>query len=1047
MVRKLGVLIVLLVGHFFSFAAAPMHFKHLRVSDGLSSNAINAIVQDSEGFIWVGTDEGINRYDGNSFRRFPLVNSISGRSGNIVTRLLIDDQNRLWVCTADAGLFLYNPQRFAFETYFLGNEAQEKGINDIIQRQDGSFLVGFHRHPMLQFKVGEEVTYPPTDPYLFRHNVVLRFFKENDQSIIAAPLGSPIVRQINNKWQLAFGTLEDNEIVPTSHAFVQYGSLSFFGGWDDKVFQYDAQSKKLSVIMTVGLDIADDETNCLHIEGNELWVGSRRSGLHIYNIITKEISHFPALLWDNESISSQQVNCFFKDRNNRLWIGTANGISIYDPSLFQFNVNYLPNARFDEKGTEKVLCVYDDESGLFIGTRKGLYKKTNDSIRKMELSIPKLAVYDVKRDINSQLWIGAENTLYSLNESTGKLSFLDTYHSFSKLNVSTTTIFDIPSSRFSNILNYRLGGEDWLLTSVYGYGFFNVRLSSRSGALYLPAVHEQADTLYENLIRKIHIDSKGEMWIIGYSLGVMKSPRFNFQSMLETSFSMGYKTQFHHYEDWSQNSLFPEVEQINGLPRRLKAFDIFEFEPQRFYLSTYSDGLFKISQENGSWSAEKVPSPHQNLEGIKVDSNGNIWIISGGGFDCYRRELNIWQRFDYRDGFPEKGVSGDIYALKNGDFLACGEGYFITFDPLTLTPNKEVPKVVFTSISINNQRSDSLLIEPNPEFSFDQNYITFEFSALNFTNPEMNQFMYKLAGADDDWVDNGTRNFAAYSDLSPGEYQFMVKGSNNHSVWNETPAVYSFVIEPPFWQRKSFIAFVVISLFILLLAGYNARIQRLQKKQKENLSIAIQAQENERYRLAGDLHDDLGTKMSTLKLYLNSLQELNGQEEMAVSINKHAQELLDMSISDLRVILSDLSPTILQNSGIIAAISRLVGDLSKVADFTIVFHHPTAERRFEREKELALFRVVQELLNNAMKHSKCSNISLTLSFLADQVEIAYLDDGIGLPLNVINEGYGIRNIQQRLELYAGSAKWSSVNLTENPGTAVSVYLPVKFISS
>ncbi|MBI1267041.1 MAG: hypothetical protein GC193_06360 [Cryomorphaceae bacterium] len=1045
MVGKLCVLFALLVGQINSFSAEPLHFKHLRVSDGLSSNRINAIVQDVDGFIWVGTDEGINRYDGNSFRTFPLFNSISGRSGNIVTKLFIDDQLRLWVCTADAGLFLYNPKRLTFESYFLGAEAQEKSINDIIQHNDGSFLVGFQRHPMLQFTVGGEAIYPSTDAYLFRHNVILHFFKDNNQSILAAPLGTQLVRQTNNQWELAFGSVEDNYEVPTINAFVQFGSRSFFGGWNNKVFQYDSETKKLSEVLTVGLDVADDETNCLHIQGNELWIGSRRSGLQIYNLITGEIKHFPTLLWDSESISSQQVNCFFKDRNNRVWIGTANGISIYDPSLFQFDVNFLPNARFEVNGTEKVLCVYDDEDKLFIGTRKGLYQKMNGAVKKMELSIPKLAVYDVKRDKYNKLWIGAENTLYSLNENNGELSFINTYHSFSKYGMSATTVFDIPSSRFTSILNFKLNNDDWLLASVYGYGFVAVNGKTRSGALYIPAVQEGADTLYENLIRKIHVDSEGEMWIIGYSLGVMNSPKFDSHWMEELSFNKGYKTQFHHYEDWQKNAVFPVVEQIEGLPRRLKAYDIFEFQAQKFYLSTYSDGLFVIAKKNNKWVAEKIPSPHQSLEGIRADSNGNIWIISGGGFDCYRPQLNIWQRFDYRDGFPEYGVSGDIYTLKNGDFLACGEGFFITFDPLKLIPNNEIPQVVFTSISVNNHRIDSLLMEIDPVFQFDKNYISFEFSALNYTNPEMNQFKYKLVGADDDWVNSGNRNFATYSDLSPGEYQFMVKGSNNHSVWNEDPTVFRFTIEPPFWQKKSFVTFLAASICLILIAAYNLRIGHLQKKQKENLSIAIQAQENERFRLAGELHDDLGTKMSTLKLYLNSLQEISGQETTAVAINQHAQELLDMSISDLRVILSDLSPTLLQNSGIIAAISRLVSDISKVAEFTIEFSHPEIEKRFENDKELAVFRVVQELLNNAMKHAECSNISLKMSYFNAYIEFTYLDDGVGLPPNLNSQGYGIRNIQQRLDLHAGAAKWSSAKQFDNRGTAVVINLPVTFI--
>lgn len=375
--------------------------------------------------------------------------------------------------------------------------------------------------------------------------------------------------------------------------------------------------------------------------------------------------------------------------------------------------------------------------------------------------------------------------------------------------------------------------------------------------------------------------------------------------------------------------------------------------------------------------------------------------------------------------------------------MACGEGFLVSFDPLKLKANNAIPNTILTSISILNEPNDSLLFQDDLTLTYRQNFVSFEFSALAFTNGDMNQFKYQLEGVDQNWVFAENRNFAAYSDLKPGDYTFKVCSSNNHKLWNENPAVFAFTISPPFWKEPLFISLVTIFIISMLFFFYQLRVKRLKEKQRLRMEVAIEAQEKERNRLAVELHDDLGTKMSTLKLFLNSLEQQENNNDRTKLINANAQQLLDGSIAGLRTVLSDLSPTTLHKQGLFPAIEELISPLNQSGKMEVFFHSDNQRKRVLESIELAVFRVVQELINNAIKHANCSQIVLKLTIDEDTLELNYEDNGIGFPAEIQNQGYGIRNIKQRIEFHHGTAVWMSKNAESPFGTAVLIRVPLK----
>ncbi len=1016
-----------------------IRFSHLNKTHGLSNNIVNCMVQDNDGFIWVGTHEGLNRYDGRDFKQFKLWNETAGKQGNIINNLYIDDQERLWACTADAGLFFLGKNTLQFKHYPF--DTPVLNVLDLQQDQNGDYFVGFERSPALKFQFDSTHVEAQINSY-FRHNLIYHFFESRERKVIAAALGAGLVELEDNQWKPVFNMNDSALMVLTISGFIQNEDFTFFGGWNDKVYIFDHDKYDTQVLHSIDpTHQNDDEIKCLSVVDNYLWIGSRRTGLHLVDLNTKKETHYPPSLWNNESISSNEINCFLKDREGRVWIGTSNGISLYDPILFQFSVDFLPGALLNNTGTNQINCIFEDKNQILVGTQDGMFSLRNRSFTHVPLTTNSLSIYSIQRDTEKRLWIGTNKSINIVREPNMQLIPMNTYYS-PESHSTSRLIFDLPSSRIGNITPRTINGEDWIISSIYGYAILAINSQSLSGTKVISLVNYDEEQIYEGLVRKLYVDRRDKLWVVGFSQGLMYGPRFPKNLTKEVFPNLGQESTSTYPDSLFDISIPCNEKQIVNLPRGLKGYDLIEFENKRFYYTTYGNGLYLIEEKNNQWTAKHLDSPHKSLEGIQVDDSGCIWIITSGGFDCYRPQIDSWQRFDFRDGFPKKGISGDLYKLKDGRLMACGEGYLVSFDPLKIRVNTNQPKTIITSLSIFNTPSDSLLKAKDAVLNYDENFIEFEFSALNFTNGIMNQFKYQLEGIDETIIHAGTRNFATYTDLAPGDYTFNVWSSNNHQIWNDQPTQFSFSISLPFWQTGYF--YVLVGLFMcgLVLIYYTSRLNALKQQQKLKMEVAIEAQEKERNRLAAELHDDLGTKMSTLKLFLNSLDQQSELDENSKRINASAQELLDGSIAGLRNVLADLSPNVLFKRGLSAAIHDLVEQLNKSNELEVFFISSNPNQRSTESRELALYRVVQELVNNSLKHAQCTKIHIELEFKDRLISLRYEDNGIGIPHEIQDQGYGIRNIKQRIELHNGEAHWSTNTRNYSSGTTVTVQLPL-----
>ncbi len=477
-------------------------------------------------------------------------------------------------------------------------------------------------------------------------------------------------------------------------------------------------------------------------------------------------------------------------------------------------------------------------------------------------------------------------------------------------------------------------------------------------------------------------------------------------------------------------------EKIPNFPAEV--FDMMEISDGLYWITSTSGGLFKLNLKDNTLI--HFENSYPNMYGMEKDMNGNLWILSSAGLEFFNTTENTFYHFGQSDGIPDEGLQGYFYKDKDGYFYAGGKGYYLKFKPEEIKFNSVKPIASITHFKIFDKIADSLLFEKSINLSYRQNHFSFDFTSLNFTDANENKFQYKLEGLDEQWISAGTRNYVSYTNLNGGNYIFKIKSSNNNNVWSD-PASVAIYIRPPFWQYKLFIPALIIILAAAGFLIYRNRIKNIHRLQTEKLLAEIDAQEKERRRIARDLHDEFGTKMSALKIYLSTYEKfIDHQNQEAVKTKKELYSIVDDSMHDLRSLLMDLSPKTLEMHGFASALNDLTNRLTNTHLFHIKSYVFPQLERFDAKYELPIFRITQELINNSIKHADCKEISIQLFYRDNCIIFSYEDDGKGFDLEKIkSEGYGLKNIETRVSILEGKVSWDS-----SPGNGINVTIEIPY---
>lgn len=1019
MKRLYLVIATLFVASCASAQKPTLYFERITVQNGLSHNKVNCILQDNRGFIWLGTNDGLNRYDGHRFSIFrnePENNT--SISGNSITGMLEDKSGILWISTADGGLSKYDyrmPPDQQFTQYrHLPNDTSSipgNALNAIMEDNQERIWLGTTHHSVIIF---DKKTTRFSRPVLTGTRGVLSLTKDGFGKIWAGREGGSILKI--NPYTLRYESdpRYDNLYAKLPHAEVsslyrdKHNNI-WFGSWDRQLYQYNAlRSEELSFNNANGFN-NDDVLSFAEDATGWLWIGGRYNGLQLYNTSTGQFYQYPHDPSREGTPADNRINCIFRDRNGMMWIGTNKGVSISNPVQQQFPQHFFPAVN---DLLQTIYAVHETTDGdIFFGTSAGLYirKKNSDALTNLPLRYKNqpLAVTSFFQDGND-LYIGTNYTLFRYNSSTNQLSVLPNTD-------KDKVMSQIIESRVVSMIKDTIEGHPALIVSPYGHYMAYYDLTAQRWVSRMDSAKNilVKFNLIDNLIRKFYKTTNGEIWMANVVLGL---------------------------GEWKKGAL-PKVsyhannpKEKNGLSNN-NIYDIKEDAKGNLWISTYGGGLHYMTTSDRQ--IVHIPNSPNLLEGMQIDLHGNVWMVSNGDVVKYDPVKKIFTQINLPDVEKSGGVTGNLFMDRSGNIYATGLNYYIQFNPDSIRLEQSAPRIWFTDFQVFGHSFSHLLQQKNIVLPYYQNSISISFAApdYNFSSPP--QYAYRLEGSgNSDWVSAGGSGMANYSNLDGGDYTFQVKMINEEGAVDI--AKLQIRIIPPYWKRWWFYALCALLLILLAWGIYRYRINELLKRQ------AI------RNKIAQDLHDSMGSALSSISIYgrVAQIQHTRNEKTQLQEILEKITTTSTDVISEMNDIVWTINP---RNDSMEKILQRMESYSKPLATAEgIAFeldHDPdilTMNLTMEKRKNFYL--IFKEAFNNAVKYGQAKKITTQIRLSKNHIRMTVVDDGKGFDRDKVQThshtragGNGLTNMVMRAQEMGGTCQISS---TPGSGTRIMLDFPV-----
>ncbi len=816
-------------------------FQQLFLEHGLSQSIVKSICQDKRGFIYFGTEDGLNRYDGYGFtvmRHKPKdTNSLSY---NDVTTVYEDHEGIIWIGTFNAGLNRFDPSEESFSRFQFqlndNNSISHNNINCIFEDNDGTLWIGTDNGlNKLVVKGSNKNIYSfkhyfniPGDPNSLSNNYIHSFYQAKNGTF----------------WIGTEGGI--NKMIPG----IKPDQNPYFVSY--KYSTKDPKSLSNNIVRTI-----------LEDKDGDLWVGTD-DGLNRFEQNKDGTNSFTRYKFNpanSNSLSHNQVYALCEDNSGILWIGTnGGGLTLYDKKDNQFT-RYLNDPQNPRSlSYNEIRTIYKDISGIiWIGTYGSGINKVTRGVNQFLLyshrtnqtnSLSHPIVWSIQEDEDKILWIGTHG---------GGLDKLDrkthTYSHFVHEPGNSNSL----SNNIVRVIFEDKEGYLWLGTHGGGVDKFDRTNGTFKHYRFKP---DDPASLSDDEIRSIYQDRAGTIWIGTYGRGLNKFIESNdkfirFTNIPGDSNSLSNDFVRVIYEDNAGNFwIGTEGGGLNKFDRKTGVFKRFRANPNNtnsisndyifsihegaggiLWMGTFGGGLNKFNPVTQKFKYYTVKNglPSDAVYGILADKQGNLWLSTNNGLSRFNPRTEIFKNYTDKDGLQSNEFNGGSYfKSRSGEMFFGGINGFNAFFPANIKENNYVPPVVITSFQKFNKAFN--LGRPIPyikkiALSYEDYVFSFEFSALDYSAPGKNKYAYKMEGLDKDWVyTTSEKRFANYTTLPAGKYLFRVKGSNSDGVWNENGTSIELIIAPPFWQTWWFsllitLLFVAIAYFIYKRRLNNVRLK------------------------------------------------------------------------------------------------------------------------------------------------------------------------------------------------------------------------------
>lgn len=1055
--KKLLLLIVvqILCMHTFVVNAQRIFSTSYTMDDGLAANRVYSILQDSCGFMWFGTDDGLSRFDGIKFKNYYLSEYINATTSNSVKRIFIDRRGKMWI-GLDSGIVIYDSQTDTFRPFNAKTETGETiqtYVVDMIEDNDGEVWIATNGKGLYRFSPNDDIR--------------LRVYRNIPGETNCISQDILMTLQQDSKQNIWIGTYSEGLCCFDKHknTFVTYKRSNLPDSLSDNSIQ----------------KIFEDS------HGN-LWIGTFQNGLDLFNPATRTFTNYQDKSPNNLLYHIHDIKEY---RPGELFISSDNGIGIFKADKGEIIQSDNPSLKIRTGANKFIYSIYiDKEESLWLGSYfDGIkfYSAFQNNFKYYSCSLSATAqagkvVNVIKEGKDDQYWIGTDdNGIFRFNAKTQEITpFRDaasigtTYYCIHDLLVDGDKLYAATYGRGMEVFDLKTGKVESYLynpedsTSISSSRVF-ILYKASNGCIYVGTSNgiccynpqQKKFTRmgsFAGRISAIIEDYHGKIWI-GTSISGLYS--YNIKTGKTTAYQRSD----------NPNSITKNVITTLAIDNR-----------KRLWVGTYGQGLCRYNEDSDNFTRyDHLELPNKIITSI-IPKGDLLWISTNKGLAVYNPDTEYLKTYSKSNGLyneqftPRSGVESSDGKL----FLGSTDG-FCYFFPQDLRENTYNPPVALTSMTILGKEVQANIPDSPIQRSigytneiilkYNQSMIGFDFAALSYIAPKENNYQYMLEGLDSGWqFTKGSNNHLSYANLPAGEYVLRIKGTNSDKIWSSNEIQLKIKVLPPFLQSQlAYIIYAIMLLIILLLTVWYY-IKRTEKRQKARMKRLNDEKEKELYNAKIDFFTNIAHEIRTpLSLIIGPLEYLM----KTTSINNVYGEYLSIIEQNYKRLYA-LVTQLLDFRKVDSGAYKLSYDSYRVKDtiakVTCIFELSTRQKKISidtssiSEKmtmvtdEEAFTKIISNLLSNALKYAK-SRISVTAVENDSEIIITVTDDGIGITdqektkifdafyqvknnseLNKLGIGIGLHMTRSLIQLMNGKIE-AKDREDGKSGVAISVHFP------
>ncbi len=934
--------------------------RNLSQFQGLSSSKITSIVKDRKGYIWIGTNNGLNRHDGTTITWFYHDSENPNSIGNDeISALFVDQSGTFWVGTK-AGLYIFQPdtQSFLRETI---NPNEPEFIYSICEDPDGNIWLGTD-YGIIKFnpenKNYERMNF--LNARLIQEKNSYKLFIDHQGILWIGTWLNGIFRMnpITGEYdKVSFPGLENNAVLKTGHITdIKEGpdGSIWFGGWGYGLLKIDPDRQDIQWYN-------HDDSNPNSLNNNQikslafdeegyLWIGMEEAGLDKFAPESEIFTHYFNDFQAHDTYEGPSVYTIMIDDQSLMWLGFRNdGVKIVPLSASVFESYKSPN---DEYGTVFSLC--ETPEGIYTGVKGAL------------------EVIDLKTKLIKSIWLPNRETPIAIHNHGESTIFVGTAKgSLFRYNTKT--------GQFSDIANRTLKQEllDQKIECFYSLSDDELLIGTKKGLYKLDLISQKYKQIFSGWVHAVHAGMNESIWAICWG-------------------------DFYQYFP-KTGKLVKHVTFANGDIKSV----YFSTNDGTIFLGT-DLGFYTQNIKTGETHLYRYIFPFKNnqVNSIVADNQSHFWLTSQNDLIFFNQLDNKFKTYDEKDGLPNmRFYDGVGIKLDNGSIAFGGEGGILIFDPLRIEDKENGSNLTFTKMTIPNKSLDKTTNTNNPNevdisemndisLQYRQNIITFHFSLLSYINPEKHRYQYNLEGFNEQWFDLGNQNSVTFTNLDPGNYTLKIKAANEQNNWSTVEALHIHV-KPPIYQTwYAYVAYVLVIILIIFLIRqfYKNRAKLESRLRDEHLQFekmkAMASQESDfsqmRLRFFTNISHEFRTPLTLILGPLDNFIKNHRKptEEHLHLMYKNAERLqrLITQILDFRSMESDnlkFEPSWGDVIQFVKDTAQLFLPMSqqKGIDFKINAHSSNFHAWFDRDK---LEKIIYNLLSNAFKHTQNGKIIIDI---------------------------------------------------------------------